>query len=65
MIELAKIVLTKVCGIDPDVLDDAIFEMKKSTCRACPTEQPCGSCTKDQDCECYEHGNVYVEDGDG
>lgn len=39
--------------------DDAAFAARESTCRACPPG--CNDCTKDQDCECYEHGTTYVE----
>ena len=33
--------------------EDAAWEAKESTCRACPNG--CPSCNKDPDCECYEH----------
>jgi hypothetical protein len=35
--------------------EDAAFAAKPNDCRACP--DGCGSCLKDQDCECYEHQN--------
>lgn len=33
--------------------EDAAWEAKDSTCRACP--RGCAACNKDADCECYEH----------
>jgi len=38
---------------------DAAFEAKPNECRACP--DGCNDCTKDADCECYEHGTTYVD----
>lgn len=38
---------------------DAAFAAKPNECRACP--DGCNDCTKDADCECYEHGTTYVD----
>lgn len=31
--------------------------MGENECPACP--EGCNSCTRDADCECYDHGNTY------
>lgn len=33
-------------------------QIQLDACRACPVDQPCPSCTRDGQCECYEHQDV-------
>ena len=33
-------------------------QIQLDACRACPVDQPCSSCTRDGQCECYEHQDV-------
>lgn len=40
--------------------EDRSWAMRESTCLACP--KGCRSCTKDQDCECYDHQDLWPEE---
>jgi hypothetical protein len=39
-------------------------QVQLDACRACPVNQPCPSCTRDSQCECYEHQHLYPPDAD-
>lgn len=36
-------------------------QIQADQCRACPVDEDCPSCTRDSQCECYQHQNVPEE----